>query len=281
VSVKPVYSNAILQQSLGFTIVETLIVLSISSIIGVSALIMLTDRIKTNNFTTNSNNFVQNLQKIIFDTASGYYYNNAAFSCDGTVSPIQTSPGSTDQGENYGCVSLGSVVQFSTLYQPNRLVIIPLAGNQYQNLLDTNVSQTITQANPVPLYPHFGSGSSLDLSQAENLEGGLKVFYLKADGIPTGAIGFLPGDASGNLAAYDVSGNLNSGSQSLSLYNVHNTNLNESTTSVANKINATNLTNAHEIQICVTDDSGQSDLVSISGTNVSEISSQIKTGNTC
>jgi type II secretory pathway pseudopilin PulG len=275
---------------LGFTIVETMIVLAIGTVVGISALILLTERLSKNDFMIASNNFVQHLQQVLTDTDSGYYFNNGNFTCNEPASPgstITISSGSTAQGSNYGCISLGTVLQLHPLGQSSQYVIIPLAGNQYTDALNTEVSETIPQAQPIPIATYYGSPSTVDASQTANLDDGLQIYYLKADSndgthvnVPVGAIGFLPGDASGNLASQD-STSISSNAQTLQLYYVGGTNVNEARPTLASQINATNLIAAKDVQICITNGGDESDLVTMNGTNASDITSKTEADGTC
>jgi hypothetical protein len=280
----------------GFTIIETMIVLAISMTIGITALIMLSHDIGEDNFSTAANNFSQKLQQDMVDSTNGSY-NYTDLTC--TPAPlggnITVSSSSTNtQGTNYGCVSLGSAIQFYPTQSDgsNEYVIIPIDGIQYNG---GDVIQNILLASPVPLEPPITTGgagvSPPDLSQTERLEEGLKIVSVKACDVSTascnsstivntGAIAFLDGDTDGSLASGSAE-DLNSGSLPTTLYYVKTTNINQTKGQVATEINASELSPAKYAQICITD--GQkSYLFTISGTNTSQVTSQIYTGdNTC
>jgi len=280
----------------GFTIIETMFVLAISMTIGITALIMLSRDIGEDNFSTAANNFSQKIQEDMVDATSGYY-NYSKLTC--TPNPLGGSitvsaPTTSTQGTNFGCVSLGAAIQFFPYQnndpEPNRYVIVPVDGSQYYN---GNVALTVDDSGPVPLEPPYtGTGdggigdSAPDLSQTENLEQSLTIDSVKACDasdasctpstyVNTGVIAFLDGDG-GSLASGSGE-TLNSGSLPTTLYYVKDTYIGEPQTSAAQEINAGNLAPAKSVQICITD--GQKSYsVTITGTNTSQVASQIFTG---
>jgi type II secretory pathway pseudopilin PulG len=225
----------------GFTIVEVLIVLTVSSLLLLSAIALVSGRQESTEFTTGINDLEQQLQQIINETASGYFPNSGGFTClPHATSPVTfTSVTTNEQGTNQGCIFLGKAIQFGLGPTDNQLGVIPLVGNQYQADGVTAVT-TLGQAIPRAAWPTGAEPTTLEsLSPVDDLEYGLYVAtYNGACGasaspeavcyVPTSAPGsfvttgmaaFLSGDSSGTIATYNQ-GNLQSGSQQLSLYGV-------------------------------------------------------------
>lgn len=95
----------------GFTIVETLIVLAVTSALLLSAMIAMSGRQARTEFQVGSRQLKQNLQAEINKISSGYYANQSDFSCSASGGSITINAlGSNEQGTNGGCVLLGTVV---------------------------------------------------------------------------------------------------------------------------------------------------------------------------
>ena len=293
----------------GFTIVEVLIVLVVTSALLVSAVLLVGGRQNRTQFMTGINSFQQELQQVINETASGYYPSRGDFVCSGnaTGAPTFTSvgAGSAQQGTNGGCIFLGKVVAFGTDTDKSKLGIVPIVGNQTNG---SSASLTVASSNPRAIYPATGEGAGYvpSISVLDVMQNGLTVAqsntaagcpaspngiagmcYISSLGVktPTGAIAFLAGDSTGNLAATDGN-NLQSGTQQLSLYGVKsaspNKSLNDTSQAVGNYIGSltSNLEVAQSASICIASaTTKQSGLITIdSGLNVTL---QVKDGSTC
>jgi prepilin-type N-terminal cleavage/methylation domain-containing protein len=303
----------------GFTIVEVLIVLAVSSILFISAVNLIDGRQARAEFTTGSNDELQQMQQLINETASGYYPNSGDFTCTGSAAgPVSLSlaaHGSTSQGSNAGCIFLGKVIQFGIgpdYPQSNTLGILPVVGNQYQSTGGVlSPVLTVAASTPRAVYPaDSGEYSNVptDTSAQDVLEYGLQlangnsscglgtsaVCYSPASGggfVRTGIAAFISGDISGNIAASAAgsSTNLQSGSEPMSLYGVK-------TSAVGNSLETAsadmgplsrstglgNLDPATEILICLADpDTSQSGLYTISGSGDLSVTLTVKSGLTC
>jgi prepilin-type N-terminal cleavage/methylation domain-containing protein len=230
--------------SMGFTIVEVMIVLAVSSIILLSAITLVNGRQNQTEFTTGVNNLQQQLQQVINETASGYFPGVGGFTCQGAGGgPVTFSAGVNNQGTNQGCVFLGKAIQFGLGPTDDSLAVLPLAGRQYLSGGYTSIS-SVGQAQPRVAWPSaVGEPVSLEsLSPISSLQYGLHIAsYNSSCGVSgppeaicyeptsspgtftrTGVAAFMYGDASGTLASFNAStGNLSSGSEQLSLYGVY------------------------------------------------------------
>jgi len=228
----------------GFTIVEVLIVLAVSSILLLSAIALVSGRQNQTEFTTGINDFKQQLQQLINETASGSYPNSGGFTCNANPGqPVTFSAGAANnQGTNQGCIFLGKAIQFGLGPTDDQIGVIPLVGNEYESDGVTPVS-TIGQAVPRATWPlATGEPVTLEgLTNVDDLEYGLQVAsYNAACGVSTspeavcyepsnapgtyvqtGVAAFMFGNSSGTIASYGAtSGYLQSGSVQLSLYGV-------------------------------------------------------------
>lgn len=239
----------------GFTIVEVLIVLAVSSMLFLSAVLLINGREAKTQFTTGINDEISQIQQIITDTTDGYYPNNSDFTCAGNpggeVTPKTVAPGSTQQGTNQGCIFLGKAIQFGlgpTTPGYSTLGVLPIVGNSFQNgSVPPSPVLTLTQAVPRALYPANASAPEsavpTDTVERDYMENGLQIAngnnvcishglasniaacYLSATSgswQETGIAAFVEGDSQGNIAA-NASGsgsNLQSGVPQLSLYAV-------------------------------------------------------------
>src|ERR1700761_7227045 len=98
----------------GFTIIEVLIVLAISSALLISAAALISGRQAKTEFMTGINNTQQQIQQIINETASGYYPNAGNFTCTGSLvgGVVSFSNAASQQGTNAGCIFMGKAIQF-------------------------------------------------------------------------------------------------------------------------------------------------------------------------
>lgn len=231
----------------GFTIVEVMIVLAVSSLLLISAIALIDGRQSKTEFTTGINDEQQQIEQIINETSSGYYPNNDDFSCASSATgPVTFSSGASKEGTNAGCIFLGKVVQFG-LAPPDGdatdMGVLPIVGNQFETVGGT-LEPVLSVAASVPraAYPINSGETNVPSStkSIDNLEYGIHVAtsnskcglatgvcYMPATGggfVATGIAGFLTGesDANGTIAANAAGSgvNLQSGTQQLSLYGV-------------------------------------------------------------
>lgn len=276
----------------GFTIVETMLVLAVTGSLFVSAAVLINGRQNKTEFQTGINNLQQQVQQIVNETSSGYYPTSKNFTCNGATHPVKIfAAGANNQGQNSGCIFLGKVVQFGTSVDPTQLVVYPIAGNQL-NVASKNVL-TVAQASPFAIAPGFVVGSSpVDASVSQSMLSGLSVaitggapimsYTVGAISNPTGAVGFITGDSSGNIASSTSTG-LGSGTQQLSLYAVSGTTANMNTKTLVDKINAGNLVNnVSSITACIkSGTTNQSAALTIGGSGKLSVGIKIYSGLVC
>ena len=252
------------QMTAGFTIIETLIVLAVTSALLVSAFAVINGRQNKTEFMTAINDTAQQMQQIINETASGYFPNNNSFTCVKSGSGPSISPGGgIGQGTNTDCIFLGKVVQFGLGASPEQYAVHSIAG--------LRSATDIVTAKPVDVY----NNNVTDILVTQNLENGLTVDHMTYDalgggsGIDTAGAAILAGDSTGSFATANASG-LNSGSQQFSLYAVKPTKVNaggDTISTMAAKINSNSpntFQHASRVQICLSSGTtNQSGLITI------------------
>jgi prepilin-type N-terminal cleavage/methylation domain-containing protein len=287
----------------GFTIVEVMIVLAVSSLLLISAAALIDGRQAKTEFTTGIHDEQQKIQQIINETSSGYYPNGHNFTCNGSASgPVSFTAGANAQGTNAGCIFLGKALQFGlgpSVPQNGTVGVLPIVGNQYESVggVQTPVL-TVGASVPRAAYPINASEVNVPTSTAESeaMEYGLHlansnaacgfataVCYKPVAGggfAATGIAAFLSGDSAGNITATTGvagSANLQSGSQQLSLYGVKggsvvNQSMYQASNALGTLSRSTGLGNfdpASELLICVASGgTNQSGLFTIGGGSV-------------
>lgn len=287
----------------GFTIVEVMIVLAVSSLMVISAAALINGRQSRTEFTTGIHDEQQHIQQIINETADGYYPNSHNFSCSGSASgPVTFNAGSNAQGTNSGCIFLGKALQFglgASALANGQIGILPIVGNQYESVgaIQTPVL-TVDDSVPRAAYPVNAAETNVPTTTAttETMEYGLQlaasntacgltspVCYMSTSGggfKPTGMAAFLTGDSTGAITAISDAStdSLQSGSQQLSLYAVKSTgggssavdqSLYQASNAVGDVQRSTGLgylEHASEVLVCVVSGgTNQSGLITIGG----------------
>ncbi|MCA9343580.1 hypothetical protein KC947_01345 [Candidatus Saccharibacteria bacterium] len=95
----------------GFTILETIIVLTVMSALLASALLLFQQRIPKTQFQKSLNELVSQMTDISNQVATGYYPRTTDYNCSSGV--IDTSD-TSDQGENASCIFIGQAVKFGS-----------------------------------------------------------------------------------------------------------------------------------------------------------------------
>ncbi len=120
----------------GFTIVETLIVLAVTSLLFVSVALLINGRQNRTNFLVGVRSLQQQFQQIINETESGYYPNNGNFSCSVAGPPLSITSGTTPQGKNQDCIFAGKTIVVGGTNHTDNYSVYPLAGRRAINGAD-------------------------------------------------------------------------------------------------------------------------------------------------
>ena len=248
------------QPQLGFTIVETLIVLAVSGVIFLSTALLISGKINKTEFTQSIQDIQSQMQQDINNIADGFYPTLSNFTCkDNGRATVDITNASNGQGTNVGCIFLGKVVEFGIHgTDPQEFITYTVAGRQIDNGQDVRFYATPGKPSAQPLVIANGQGSpgssvpNYLTGTPGTLQNGLTVsdpnmwyctatFDASTRCIPPpapparkiGAVGFLS-----SLAGLDPStGNLVSGSQHVNLIPIVGSQLDDQEPSAVKDIN--------------------------------------------
>ena len=202
----------------GYTIVEVLIVLAVTSALLASAMYFFNGRSGRLAFENDITAFQTKLDDIINNVASGYYASTSNFTCTSSSSGPSISTGSSSaRGTNAACQFLGRGVHLNTnftnyYYVHNIIGLRQVAGG-------TNLVTSLTEAQPKLL----SDGSTSTVETAEKVAFNSSELVHTRATTTTGATytdrGFL-----GFISSFPTitAGNTDPGAQSVGLYTVYN-----------------------------------------------------------
>jgi prepilin-type N-terminal cleavage/methylation domain-containing protein len=229
------------KQPLGYTIIEVLIVLAVSSFMFVIASSFINGKQERSSFTSGVNQMSSNIQDVIEQVADGRY-SDIPVSCTYSSGSVSLGGGpALGQGANSQCVFLGKVLRLPTSSgSVNTYTIFSLAGGR---LSVANVSSSPNAGDPTIIDPTLTlqQGIPQSLSVVNNTV----TAYDRTSGLAvnTTAFGFIQSQGvAGN------NGSFQTGGQSINL--VYSPGI--SSTSANSSIN-NNLQYAKSISICMTD----------------------------
>jgi type II secretory pathway pseudopilin PulG len=205
------------QTQRGYTILEVMIFLAVSTALAVSAFNLIGGQQAKTEFAQAVRDFDLRLQDIINDVSTGYYASSGNFTCRAGATPIIES-GSSSQGSNPGCVILGQVIEFGSA-SGNELRIFNVVGLRQTNGSNPKEVKDLDEAKPTPIAPAAIGDPVPDGIFKEKLQSGLRVSSVRYGGTDIGAIGILT-----NFAQSGVGG-LESGSRNADLYPIIGTTL--------------------------------------------------------
>ena len=276
----------------GYTIVEVLIFLAISSLMFLMAAAFISGKQSAVEFKQSSNDINTQIRSLVNDVSNGQYPPSAHFSC--SAPPLGGAPsitaGATDQGSNGGCIFMGKVVQFNVAGNPAAYNVYTIAGRQ----TGPTGSSVTTFAEAQPIAVDLGT---INLTDKKILQSGLvvtNVLQCKGDCMGSnrkaiGSFGFF-----GSLGNYGLSQSSTpeSGAQTVVTASIPNSSFGDSEiTAVTNiKLQAqyiisTNniLTNnimgdGNYVLVCFKNGSKTAS-VSIGGQNGQQLTTTLETGN--
>jgi type II secretory pathway pseudopilin PulG len=154
----------------GFTIVETLIVLAVTTVLFISAAAFISGRQARTEFAVGIRQVRQQIEQVINETSSGYYPNAGNIKCE--LSPLRplkiTNVGGTSQGTNGDCIFIGKTVVAGALSgKPKDLTVYSIAGRR----LDTTGAEVtnLLSAWPTALSPGSTNAHNLGAPDTSNL----------------------------------------------------------------------------------------------------------------
>jgi len=258
----------------GFTVIETLIVLTVTGVLLVSAIAMINGRQGKTQFLTSIHGVQQQIQEMINEVTAGRYPELTGYQCnlDAFHQPHFTVA-SGAQGTNEPCIFLGKTLELG----------VPVNGEDGYSLYSMagdRSADSMTAANP-----HiFPDGTEVTKKWSGGLSA-LTMTYKDSAGTTsdTAGVAFMAGDTSGSITPTGANG---SGSQLFSLYAVNSTKLGVTTPAIMkpaiNALGGVGYGNAQEVDICFQSGaSKQSGLVTIGNTRGLAVSLKIYGNATC
>jgi hypothetical protein len=264
----------------GYTVVETLIFLAVTSFIFIAAVMLISGRQARAQFQSGVRGFETRLADVANDVATGYYRNSGATKeCSEGASGPQFSAVNTNLGTNQNCVFVGTVIKLGDGGNRESFLQFTMAG------LRQSGGESVTslaQAKPQVLEDGAGFASI-------PIGAGIQVSCIAVEGVNAGAcltqnaaIGFfssfegatLTGEGGGSVQA-DV---INYGPLLT---------LNHTETTAKSALNGfTGYDSANlnrQITICLVGGANQYALVKLGGNSSSSlaVTSEIKEGNSC
>jgi prepilin-type N-terminal cleavage/methylation domain-containing protein len=171
--------------SLGFTIVEVMVVLAISGLILFSAILIFDGQQGKTEFSQAVNQFQTQIQATINDATNGYYPSNSRVECQqGTGitpngGPQFSMSANAAQGTNLGCIFLGKVMQFAVSSSGDTssplINIYTIVGNESVTPGSSILAQSLNDANPVILAPTSSGTNYFPEPSVYNLEYGASI----------------------------------------------------------------------------------------------------------
>lgn len=231
----------------GYTIFEVMIFLAISSVILVSALLLVGGQQQKTEFTQAIRDIDSSIRDVMNDVASGVYNNTGNFRCqaDNSGNPPVISSGADQQGANVSCIYIGKVLQFGPSSGPEDFNVFSVAGRQFLGApISSRLTAHLTEAKPMPIAPSSSSPGGVDSTDYNKLDYGLTIkdnsdaahlgmsYDNGAGSQAIGAFGFFT-----NFVTYpDGSSNPESGRQFTDIWVIPGSAYGDSATVVADKI---------------------------------------------
>ena len=117
----------------GFTIVETLIVVAVSSVLLVSAVTLVAGRQRKVEFNQAAQDLQSVIRQVASETSAGHYPSGNNFTCTAPGGTPTIVAGVTKQGSNTNCIFLGRAIQFGNGSSKDAYVLHTIAGYQKNN----------------------------------------------------------------------------------------------------------------------------------------------------
>lgn len=201
---------AILHNKTGYTIVEVMVFLAVSSALFAMIATSFYSRQASSEFSVAAREMESRLQDIANDVSTGYYSNPGNFRCGigSGGAPEMTSVSPNQQGTNGDCIFIGRVAQFDVSGSGRQINLYSVVGAR--QVSDKDVTNFI-QAQPRAIAPPAATGG-IDLTETVQLPAGLVFGGMRAVGASgpstrARAVGFFStfgAGSSGSSAALSV-----------------------------------------------------------------------------
>lgn len=233
------------RSSAGYTILEVLIVLLVTTALFTSVTIMFNGRQGKAELEQSVRELESGIQNTTNEVTNGFYPNGFKCNVPG-AGPVSTPGGPVNPGGNEGCIFLGKVMAFNN---KKDAIIVSVVGRQFKNN-STTATANFLEALPVGV-------NVPGVSTAVKYKNGLEVTGItrRSNNAPVGALAFMS-QLSGGIGA----GNPLTGARTTLLYNVGGTATPNTDTDlqIAGKVSAASLGALPDgVTICVKAGRGQ------------------------
>jgi len=184
----------------GYTVVEVMVVLAVTSALFVGILGNFVGQQSRTEFATAAREIESKVRDVINDTSTGYYPSSGKQCTAGANGPSFNASNSA-QGANSGCLFIGRVFQFGVGPNGDEYRIISVAGLR-QNSTGADVS-SLAEAKPIAIAPANATPASTDppdVTEQGTYPGGIKIGKITYD--DPGATGGA--DAIGFFSTFNV-----------------------------------------------------------------------------
>jgi type II secretory pathway pseudopilin PulG len=197
----------------GYTIVEVMIFMLVSSALMISALAVVSGRQQRTEFTQSVREADAAVQDVMNDYATGFFRDDN-FSCTAPAGggPVVVSASVNDgQGARAGCAFIGKVIHFAPVGSDGgQYNVVTVVGRQFQGDILSDLVTDLGQARPRALYGGTNVGG-VNLTDIEYFSHGLKIESVvvqndAGQSVHVGAIGFFSSFSDNDPVVGTVSG---------------------------------------------------------------------------
>lgn len=232
----------------GFTILETMIFLSVSLVLLAAALGSIYGQQQRTEFSQAINDINSKVQDVINDTATGFYPSFGSFTCQAIGGPTPRphfNSSASAQGTNDACIFVGKAMHFigNGIANSDKFYIYTVAGLRLNS--SQQQVQSLAEAQPRVVYD---PSVPVDLTETDQLENSLVVtaMYKKNGAIVTaiGTVGFFT-----TFGQYGSNNDLLSGAQTTNVVAIPSSDITQDELTAATAINnsGTNVNPATDI----------------------------------
>jgi hypothetical protein len=215
----------------GYTIVEVMIFLAVSSALFVAVAVTFAGRQARTEFSVAAREMESRLQDIINDVSTGYYARPSNFNCTASASGPFITGGSNQQGANDDCIFIGRVAHFDTggpQYDVYTVAGLRQAtsGGINRDVQNFDEAKPLPVTNPGNMIENVGVPSGLQLANMYYERTGFPRTRIYAIGFFSefgtyGAQGLEPGKLAVNVLPI-ISGNGSQGSVTAAIDGINN-----------------------------------------------------------
>lgn len=232
------------QLSLGYTIVEVMIVMAVSGMMFLIAANFINDKQGRTAFTQGVNEMASRMQGVMSDVTDGHY-SDVPLGCAVGVSSLSFPASAQDQGTNQDCTFLGKVLHFSVNGDAAQYEVLSIAAAR--------------QANPTPNLSSAIYQPATSLTEQQTVPQSLLVWCIEANtaapcAAPSApyAVGFVQSQGADSNGVGQASG-----AQTVGLVYGANVSSGMSSAAAANALSSsfspTSLQYATSVDICIAD----------------------------